>query len=182
MAKQFDQITAAHQTFIARQRLFFVGTAAADGRVNVSPKGMGDSFRVLGPNRVVWLSVTGSGNESAAHVAQNGRMTVMFCAFEGAPLILRLYGEAETIYPRHEKWNSLITEFPAFPGVRQFFDLNVDLVQTSCGMAVPLYDFIGDRTALNEWAEKKGADGIARYWDEKNRASIDGMPTHIFDN
>lgn len=180
MAKQFDNITEGHQTFIAQQKVFFVGTAAADGRVNVSPKGMDDSFRVLGPNRVVWLSVTGSGNESAAHVAQNGRMTVMFCSFEGAPQILRLYGEAETIYPRHKKWNSLITEFPAFPGVRQFFDLAIDLVQTSCGMAVPLYDFVGDRTALNEWAEKKGSDGIADYWDEKNRVSIDGMPTHIF--
>ena len=180
MAKQFDQITAAHRTFIEQQKLFFVGTAAPDGRVNVSPKGMADSFRVIGPNRVIWLSVTGSGNESAAHVAQNGRMTVMFCSFEGAPLILRLYGEAQTIYPRHEKWYELITEFPAIPGIRQIFDLSVDLVQTSCGMAVPLYDFVGDRTALNQWAEKKGPEGIEKYWDEKNRVSIDGLPTHIF--
>lgn len=98
---------------------------------------------------------------------QNGRMTVMFCSFEGAPLILRLYGKAETIYPRHEKWYELMTEFPSIPGIRQIFDLSVDLVQTSCGMAVPLYDFVGDRTALNNWAEKKGPKGIAEYWDEK---------------
>ena len=180
MAKQFNQITAAHRTFIEQQKVFFVGTAAPDGRVNVSPKGMSDSFRVMGANRVIWLSVTGSGNESAAHVAQNDRMTVMFCSFEAAPLILRLYGNAETIYPRHEKWESLIKEFPDMPGTRQIFDLNVDLVQTSCGMAVPLYDFAGDRTARNQWAKKQGPEGIQQYWDEKNRASIDGMPTHIF--
>lgn len=180
MAKQFNQITDDHRTFIEKQKLFFVGTAAPDGRVNISPKGMSNSFRILGPNRVVWLSVAGSGNESAAHVARNNRMTVMFCSFEEAPLILRLYGAAETIYPRHDRWNSLITEFPAIPGTRQIFDLTVDLVQTSCGMAVPLYDFVGDRTALNQWAEKKGPAGIKQYRDEKNRASIDGMPTHIF--
>lgn len=179
MAKQFDQIQNVHQTFIEQQKVFFVGTAGVEGKVNVSPKGM-DSFRILGPNRVIWLSVTGSGNESAAHIAENGRMTIMFCSFEGAPLILRLYGKAGTIYPRHEKWNELITHFPTIPGTRQIFDLSVDLVQTSCGMGVPEYDYKGDRTALNEWAEKKGPDGIADYWDEKNRASIDGMPTHIF--
>ena len=111
MAKQFDQIQNVHQTFIEQQKVFFVGTAGVEGKVNVSPKGM-DSFRILGPNRVIWLSVTGSGNESAAHIAENGRMTIMFCSFEGAPLILRLYGKAGTIYPRHEKWNELITHFP----------------------------------------------------------------------
>ena len=179
MAKQFDQITAAHRSFIEQQKMFFVGTAGAEGKVNVSPKGM-DSFRVIEANRVVWLSVTGSGNESAAHVAENGRMTVMFCSFEGAPQILRLYGEAETIYPRHEKWDELIAEFPEMPGTRQLFDLSVSLVQTSCGMSVPLYEYVGDRDQLNQWAEKKGPEGIVDYWDEKNRASIDGMPTHIF--
>jgi len=178
MAKQFDQIQNVHQSFIEQQKVFFVGTAGAEGKVNVSPKGM-DSFRVVGPNRVIWLSVTGSGNESAAHVAENGRMTVMFCSFEGAPQILRLYGKAKTIYPRHEKWNELSAEFPDIPGARQIFDLSVDLVQTSCGMSVPQYDYKSDRTALNEWAKKKGPDGIADYWNQKNRASIDGMPTHI---
>lgn len=179
MAKQFDRITDTHQDFIQRQKLFFVGTACAAGKVNVSPKGM-DSFRVLGPNRVVWLSVTGSGNESAAHVAENGRMTVMFCSFENAPLIMRLYGEAQTIYPRHERWGELIMQFPTLLGTRQIFDLSVSLVQTSCGMAVPLYNFAGERPALNQWAKKKGAEGITKYWDEKNRTSIDDQPTHIF--
>jgi hypothetical protein len=179
MAKQYDHITAAHQAFIAQQKIFFVGTAAQTGRVNVSPKGL-DSLRVLGPNRVAWLSVTGSGNESAAHVADTGRMTVMFCAFDGPPLILRLYGEAQVIYPRDAAWAELLSHFESLPGTRQIFDLSVDLVQTSCGMAVPLYEYEGDRTALNQWATKKGADGLAAYWQEKNQVSIDGLPTHLF--
>ena len=187
MAKQYSEITKAHQAFIEQQQIFFVGTAGQSGRVNVSPKGM-DSLRVLGPNRVVWLSVTGSGNESAAHVAENGRMTVMFCSFESAPMILRLYGEAGVVYPRDPDWDGLIGKFPPLPGTRQLFDLRVDIVQTSCGMAVPLYDYEGDssakrlrqREALNEWANKKGTDGVEAYWKEKNQVSIDGMPTHIF--
>jgi hypothetical protein len=179
MAKQYEQITDTLRTFIEQQKIFFVGTAGCEGRVNVSPKGM-DSLRVLGPNRVAWLSVTGSGNESAAHVAENGRMTVMFCSFEGAPMILRLYGEAKTVYPRDESWDALIGEFSEIPGTRQLFDLSVDLVQTSCGMAVPLYGYESDRNQLNNWAQQKGPDGIKAYWKEKNQVSIDGRPTHIF--
>ncbi len=180
MAKQFEYIDDAHQAFIAQQKIFFVGTAGAEGRVNISPKGM-DSLRVLGPNRVVWLSVTGSGNESAAHVLENGRMTVMFCSFEGAPIIMRLYGEAQVIYPRDEVWTSLIGKFPEMPGTRQLFDLSVDIVQTSCGMGVPLYEYQADREMLNKWAVKKGPEGIEAYWKEKNQMSIDGKPTEIFD-
>lgn len=179
MAKQFAQISAQHQTFIEQQKVFFVGTAATTGRVNVSPKGM-DSFRVLGPNQVVWLSLTGSGNETAAHIAATRRMTVMFCAFENSPLILRLYGNAQAIYPYDEAWSELIEYFPQHPGTRQLFDLSVDLVQTSCGMAVPLYDYQGDREALNQWAASKGPQGIENYQREKNQTSIDGFPTHLF--
>ncbi|MGB3295420.1 MAG: pyridoxamine 5'-phosphate oxidase family protein [Phormidesmis sp.] len=179
MAKQYEHIDEAHRRFIEQQKIFFVGSAGAAGRVNVSPKGM-DSLRVLGPNRVVWLSVTGSGNESAAHVIENGRMTVMFCSFEGAPTILRLYGEARVIYPRDADWDTLTGEFPPLPGTRQLFDLQVSLVQTSCGMAVPLYEYQGDRDSLNQWAEKQGPDGIEAYWAKKNQVSIDQMPTHIF--
>lgn len=178
MAKQYPEITAQHQALIEQQKIFFVGTAGAQGRVNVSPKGM-DSLRVLGPTRVAWLSVTGSGNESAAHVAENGRMTIMFCSFEGAPTILRLYGKAKCIYPRDGEWASLIGNFNELPGTRQLFDLSIDLVQTSCGMAVPLYHYEGDRDALNQWAHKKGEGGIEAYWKEKNLVSIDGLPTHL---
>ena len=179
MAKQYESIAEAHRTFIEQQKIFFVGTAGCEGRVNVSPKGM-DSLRILGPNRVVWLSVTGSGNESAAHVAENGRMTVMFCSFEGAPMILRLYGSAKTVYPYSDDWQELVSKFPEMPGTRQIFDLSVSMVQTSCGMAVPLYEYENERTQLNSWAQKKGPDGIEAYWKEKNQVSIDGMPTHIF--
>lgn len=178
MAKQYSHITEPLTAFIEQQKIFFVGTAGAQGRVNLSPKGM-YSLRVLSPNRVVWLSVTGSGNESAAHIAENGRMTVMFCSFAGAPMILRLYGNARAIYPRDAGWPELIEQFPNLPGTRQFFDLTVELVQTSCGMAVPLYDYQGDREALNQWAKKKGTDGIEAYQKEKNQVSIDGLPTYL---
>ena len=179
MAKQYEQITAQHRAFIEKQKIFFVGTAGAEGRVNVSPKGM-DSLRVLGSNRVVWLSVTGSGNETAAHVAENGRMTVMFCAFEAAPMIMRLYGTAQEVTPRDEGWDALMIHFDELPGARQVFDLAVEMVQTSCGMAVPLYDYQSDREALNDWAKKKGEEGIEAYQREKNQQSIDGKPTYLF--
>ena len=179
MAKQYNQITDQLQHFIEQQKVFFVGTAATTGRVNVSPKGM-DSFRVLDPNRVVWLSVTGSGNETAAHITETNRMTVMFCAFENKPMILRLYGSAQAIYPRDEAWDELIGHFPELPGTRQLFDLSVDLVQTSCGMAVPLYEYQGDRNELNQWANKKGPEQIEAYQRQKNQVSIDGLPTHLF--
>lgn len=188
MAKQYEQITTQLQTFIEQQKIFFVGTAAKTGRVNVSPKGM-DTLKILGPNRVVWLSVTGSGNETAAHLAANslengirdetngGRMTIMFCSFEGTPMILRLYGTARAVYPHDDSWAELIKHFILLPGTRQLFDLSVDLVQTSCGMAVPLYDYQADRESLNEWATNKGPEGIKSYQKEKNQVSIDGLPT-----
>jgi Pyridoxamine 5'-phosphate oxidase len=178
MGKHSDTISEPLQRFIARQKLFFVATAAAEGRVNVSPKGM-DSLRVLAPSRVVWLNVTGSGNETAAHLLELNRITLMFCAFEGDPLILRLYGQAKVIHPRDVQWSELIELFPALPGARQLIDVTVELVQTSCGMAVPLFDFRDERSALNEWANKKGQAGIERYWQEKNQESLDGKPTEI---
>jgi hypothetical protein len=179
MGKRFTELTEQHVRFIAQQKMFFVGTATADSRVNVSPKGM-DSLRVLGSNRVVWLNVTGSGNETSAHVQQNPRMTVMFCAFEGPPLILRLYGTARVIHPRDPEWAGLFPLFPPLPGARQIFDLAVDLVQTSCGQAVPLYTYEGNRDDLNEWAIDKGEDGLLKYQKEKNQTSMDGLPTHLF--
>ena len=179
MGKRFSGIEAQHQTFIEAQKLFFVGTAAKDGRVNVSPKGL-DSLRVLDTQTVVWLNGTGSGNETAAHLLDNPRMTLMFCAFESNPLILRLYGEAEVYHPRDPEWKDYIGLFTALGGSRQVFKLHVDLVQTSCGFGVPLFDYKEDRKLMHTWAEKKGEGGIRDYWDEKNRLSLDGQPTHIF--
>ena len=181
MAKRYDEITQELMQFIWQQQMFFVATAPADGHVNLSPKGL-DSLRVLDPNTVIWLNVTGSGNETAAHVLENGRMTIMFCAFEGKPLILRLYGEARVVHPRDAEWESLLAHFDALAdaGARQIFELKVSMVQTSCGMGVPLLDYQGQRTQLVEWAEKKGPEGITDYWDKKNRVSLDGRPTQIF--
>ena len=178
MGKQYSALNDSLMTFIARQKLFFVATAVANGRVNLSPKGM-DSLRVVGDDRVVWLNVTGSGNETAAHVQVDPRMTIMFCAFEGDPMILRLYGNAKVIHPRDPEWETLSARLPPLPGARQIFDLTIDLVQSSCGMAVPLFDYVEDRDQLNAWAEKKGDAAVRQYWRDKNRTSLDGLPTHI---
>lgn len=178
MGKQFEAMSDRHVEFIRAQKMFFVGTATADSRVNVSPKGM-DALRVLGPNRVAWLNVTGSGNETSAHVQRQPRMTLMFCAFDGPPMILRLYGTAKVIHPVDPEWCELFPKFSPLPGARQIFDLAVDLVQTSCGMAVPLMSYVEDRPLLSEWAVKKGEAGVKAYWAEKNQKSIDGLATDI---
>lgn len=178
MGKSYEQLNERHQAFIEAQQMFFVATAGHEGKVNLSPKGL-DSLRVMGPNRITWLNVTGSGNETAAHVKENGRMTLMFCAFEGAPMILRVYGQAREIQPGHESWGEYAAHFPDLPGARQIFELQIDMVQTSCGMAVPLYDFQDQRQELVRWAEKKGPNGIRDYWQEKNLTSLDGYPTGL---
>ncbi len=178
MGQRYPRMNEKHIEFVQAQKIFFVATAAAEGRVNLSPKGM-DTLRVLAPERVAWLNLTGSGNETAAHVRADPRMTLMFAAFEGAPMILRLYGTARAIHRADPEWNEWIGHFPQIPGARQIFEMQVDLVQTSCGMAVPKFEFAGERTQLNDWAEKKGDDGLIRYWHEKNRRSIDGFETGI---
>lgn len=178
MANRYPRLDATLVDFIERQKLFFVATAARDGKVNVSPKGM-DTLRVLDDNRLLWLNLTGSGNETAAHLIDSRRMTLMFCSFDRNPLILRLYGEAETIHNRDAAWPLLINRFPQYPGARQIFDLRIQQVQTSCGFAVPEFEFVGERRTLEAWSYKKGDAGIREYWSEKNRISIDGKPTGI---
>jgi hypothetical protein len=180
MGKQYTAISDEIKAFIQRQKLYFTGSAAANGRVNVSPKGL-DSLRILDPNRVAWLNLTGSGNETAAHLLANDRLTLMFCAFEGDPLIVRLYGHARAVHPRDAGWNELLALFPPLPGARQIMLMEIDLVQTSCGAGVPLFDYRGDRDALPQWAEKKGTEGIRDYWDKKNRISLDGKATGIIE-
>lgn len=181
MAKQYSEITVELVRFIERQKIFFVATAEADGRINVSPKGL-DSFRIIDKNNVIWLNLTGSGNETAAHLITQPRMTIMFCAFEDDPMILRLYGNARAIHPREAQWHRHIELFETDPGARQIIVMNVDLVQTSCGFGVPLYDCIGNRPLLSAWAEKKGRQGVAKYWLDKNQLSLDGKPTGIFES
>ncbi|KAA2316194.1 pyridoxamine 5'-phosphate oxidase family protein [Pseudooceanicola sediminis] len=178
MAKQFDQIEDAHQRFIEEQHMFFTGTAAPDGYVNVSPKGM-DSLRVLGPNRIIWRNMTGSGNETAGHLAQSNRMTLMWCSFTTRPMILRCYGTARTIHRLDPDWSALDAHFvPAFQA-RQIYDLTVTLVQTSCGYAVPFMDFVSDRDTLDKWAQSRGQDQVRDYWRDRNTLTMDGAPTGI---
>ena len=178
MAQRFPELSETLQQFIQQQKLFFVATAAPDGRVNLSPKGM-DSLRVLDSHTIIWLNVTGSGNETAAHLEESSRMTLMFCAFEGPPLILRTFGEARAIYQKDPQWSDYFDQLQPLPGARQIYELKIDLVQTSCGAGVPLYDYAGERDALNSWNAAKSPEETRDYWREKNQFSIDNRPTHI---
>lgn len=178
MATFLPRLNAGLSEFISKQHVFFVATAAEDGRVNLSPKGM-DSLRILDKNRLVWLNLTGSGNETAAHILANNRMTLMWCAFEGNPLILRIYGTAKAIYPGESNYAELAANLPDWPGARQLFDVTIESVQTSCGYAVPFMEFQEDRKRLVEGAAKKGPETIKEYQQEKNHTSIDGLPTGL---
>ena len=180
MAKVFDQITPELQEFIAQQQMFFVATAplSPTGHVNLSPKGL-DSFRIVSAHQVAYLDVTGSGNETSAHLQENGRITLMFCAFQEPPCILRLYGKGQAILPGSSDWEGLYHQFRPLPGTRQIILATIDRVQTSCGMGVPLYEPIGQRQSLVNWAEKKGSEGLQDYWQQKNLVSIDGLPTPL---
>lgn len=176
--KVFDHISPEFAEWIGKQPLFFNASAPLDGEghVNLSPRGL-DTLRIVDPNTVAILDLTGSGNETAAHLSENGRMTLMFCAFSGPPRILRLYGQGEVILPDSPDWADLRNRFDAhLPGVRQIFRLRVQRVQTSCGYGVPLMDLVGQREALVRWTEKKGPEGIRQFRDRHNRQSIDGLP------
>jgi hypothetical protein len=184
MAKRFAAIEPAHQEFIQKQKVFFIASAAAGSRVNVSLKDAA-SLRVLDASRVAYLDQTGSGNETAAHLRADGRLTLMFCALEGAPLILRLYGRGSVLPRKSPEYAEMLAS--VFDGVeplgaRQLVVLDVDLVQTSCGYGVPMFDFSSERETLRRWAEAKGEEGIAAYWQAKNVVSIDGLPTGILDS
>ena len=170
-------ISPALAEWITRQHVFFVGTAPSgdDGHINVSPKGL-DTFRVLGENRVAYLDLTGSGVETIAHLRDNGRITVMLCSFEGPPRIVRLYGRGHAIEAGDPRFDEVAGRFDDFPGTRSCVVIDVDRVADSCGYAVPLMSFAGDRDRLIEWAERKGAGGLVAYRAEKNATSIDGLP------
>ncbi|NRF28328.1 pyridoxamine 5'-phosphate oxidase family protein [Vibrio coralliilyticus] len=178
MGKQFSELSDQHIAFIEQQKLYFVGTAANSGSVNLSPKG-GDSLRVISPTQIAWLNLTGSGNESAAHVLNNPRMTLMFCAFEGAPLILRAYGQASVLHNKDAEWKKYVSLFPESVAARQIFILDINMVQSSCGMSVPYFTYEGDREDLAKWSEKQGTEGIEKYWLKKNQKSIDGFESEI---
>lgn len=180
MGKFSDTIQPAHRAFIEAQHLFFVATAplSAEGHLNLSPKGL-DCFRFLSDSRVAYLDLIGSGNETSAHLLENQRITFMFCAFQGAPNILRLYGKGFTIVPGTPQWAEYAPLFPTYPNARQIIAADIHLVQTSCGFGVPLYDYVGERDISFVWAEKKGPQGLVDYVQEKNLVSLDGLPTEL---
>jgi hypothetical protein len=180
MGKFFEAIGPSHKSFIESQYIFFVATAplSANGRVNLSPKGL-NCFRVLGENEVGYMDLISSGNETSAHTLENGRITFMFCSFNGKPSILRLYGKGITILPGTAEWENHAPNFTLYPSTRQLIIAKIDLVQTSCGFGVPLFDFAGDRDIHFEWAERKGKEGLVEYVNNNNMLSLDELPTAL---
>jgi len=179
MSKFFDQITPEIKSFIENQKMFFVATAPREGHINLSPKGM-DTFRVVDPNTAIYLDLTGSGNETAAHLLENGRITIMFCSFDKAAMIMRLYGTGRAIHPADREWQNYLAQFPTIPGVRQIMEIRVTRAMTSCGYAVPRMneDGLEERNTLRKYWEKDGADPQA-YQRKHNVKSLDGLPTGI---
>ena len=175
-----EEISAEHKSFIGDQHLFFVTTAPLnnEGHINLSPKGF-DCFRVLSPTRVGYLDIVGSGNETSAHLLENGRITFMFCAFDGPPKILRLYGKGKTVLPGDDEWDELSKQFTILPATRQIIVADIFKVKSSCGFGIPLYDYKEERDHAIKWAEKKGKDGLEEYKKEKNVVSMDGLPAPI---
>ncbi len=178
MAEFFDHIPENLQRFIAEQKMFFIATAAATGRISLSPKGM-DTFRCLGARQAAYLDLTGSGNETAAYLKADGRATIMFCSFDQRALILRLYGHGRAVQPGDAEWDGLIGNFPAIPGTRQIMLFDINSVQTSCGYAVPEYELKQERQILVQWAQKKTPDELETYRSSKNSVSIDGFDTGL---
>lgn len=178
-----SKLNGSLRQFIERQHVFFVATAAENGRVNCSPKGA-DTLRILDDHHIRWLSLSGSGNETAGHIRQCNRITLMFCAFEGDAMILRVYGKAKVIHSRDIGWSEAISEFPALAGSRQIFDVAIDSVQTSCGTGVPAMSFDRNRadSELLPYYEDMGANGVDAYWRKKNVETIDGFQTGLFED
>lgn len=175
MGRTLTTIDDATRRFIQSQHMFFVATAPANGHINLSPKGL-DTFRVLGPNQVAYADFTGSGVETIAHLRENGRITIMFCAFDGGPNILRLYGKGRFVEPTDSEFKALAAQFNVNSLLRAIIVIDVSRVSDSCGFGVPLYDFKGHRNQMCEWVEKKGETGVREYQQRKNAHSLDGLP------
>jgi len=177
MGKLFDEITPEIAEWVEKQHMFFVATAplAEDGHINCSPKGL-DTFRILGPRKVAYLDITGSGAETIAHLRENGRIVFMFCAFDGAPKIVRFHGKGEVVLPTSPLWSELQGRFPEYLGVRAIISAEITRVSDSCGYGVPHFEFSEDRETMQRWAETKGSEDLSLYRKQKNRRSIDGLP------
>lgn len=176
MGKIYSEIDAPTSAWIEAQHIFFVSTAplSADGHINCSPKDTA-ALRILSPTLVAYQDLTGSGVETIAHLRENGRIVLMFCAFDKIPRIVRLYGKGEVVLPESQEYRSLATNFPDRPGTRSIIRISLDRIADSCGFGVPFYDYIGERDVLEKWAFHKGAEGVAEYQAQKNAMSIDGL-------
>lgn len=184
MAKTFEGIDPKLRAFIDRQKMFFVATAplTPDGHVNLSPKGLGGTFAVLDDRTIAYLDLTGSGVETIAHLRENGRICVMFCAFEGPPRIVRVHGTGDVVEPSDEEFESLRAHFDDYPAVRSIIRVRASRISDSCGYGVPLYDYEGERDQLQRWADRKGDDGIVQYQRDNNAESLDGLPSLLGDH
>jgi hypothetical protein len=180
MAEFTDTLTDKHIAFIEKQPVYFTATAAADGRINLSPKGYADSFKILSETQVAYLDLGGSGNETHAHLAADGRITIMFCAFDRSALILRIYGRGRPVLPQDGEWDALAANFTLLPGTRQIFVIDIDSVQTSCGWGVPMMELQHERDTLQKYHRQADPE----LWVEKTLGrtrSIDGLPTRATD-
>ena len=180
MGKDYPEIDSKIAEWVGRQKMFFVSTAplSPTGMVNCSPKGM-DTFRILGPRTVAYLDLTGSGVETISHLKENGRIVIMMCAYEGPPDIYRFHGRGEALLKGTPEYDALIEHFDELPGARSIIRISVDRISDSCGYSVPFYTYKGDRDALVKWAQAKGEEGIVDYQKQKNKTSVDGLPSHL---
>lgn len=184
MSKTYDGLVPKLRDFIAAQKMFFVATAplTAEGHVNVSPKGRQGTFAVIDDHTIAYLDFTGSGVETIAHIRENGRICIMFCAFDGPPRIVRIHGSGDAVEPSDEEFHSLLAHFEDYPGVRAVIRIRATRISDSCGYGVPLYDYKGERDQLQRWAESKGEEGVAQYQRDKNAESLDGLPSGLGDD
>lgn len=180
MANFFDELNEDMKKFINSQKMFFVATAPKEGKINLSPKGL-ESLKIVSNNKILWLNYFGSGNETAAHLLEDNRMTLMFCAYEGEPLIIRVYAKVNVIQEKDEQWNSYIKEFSQTNGARQVFELEIESVNSSCGWGVPLYEYKGQREKLTTYYDNSTKEEHLNYMKKNNQVSFDGKETKLFE-
>jgi len=182
MAHITQSLNQKDKKFIENQKMFFVSSAPKEGKINLSPKGLDDTFKIVNDNKILWLNYFGSGNETAAHLLEDNRLTIMFCAFEGKPNILRLYCTARAIQEKDKEWEEYISNFSVSRAARQVFEVTIENVNNSCGQGVPLYDFVEQREDLTNYYDKRNDDDYKRYMKKNNQLSFDGKPTKLFED
>jgi hypothetical protein len=182
MANITESLNQEDKDFITKQKMFFVSSSPKKGKINLSPKGLDDTFKIIDDNTILWLNYFGSGNETAAHLLEDNRMTIMFCAFEGEANILRLYCTARAIQEKDEEWDKYISNFSVSRAARQVFEVTIHNVNNSCGMGVPLYEFQGQRNELTDFYDNSSKEKHIEYMKRKNQISFDGKPTKLFED